>query len=62
MSSHNMVTTTVWGFINARITLVRLGVSMLLLTTIYYLGVRVRTLGYVPPAYQVKMWGPARKE
>ena len=32
------------------------------LETTYYLGVHVRTLGYVPPAYQVKRWGPARKE
>ena len=30
MSSHNMVTTTVWGLINSRIIVVVIGVSMLL--------------------------------
>ena len=30
MSSHNMVTTNVWGFINSRIIVVPIGVSMLL--------------------------------
>ena len=25
-------------------------------------SVHVRTLGYLPPAYQVERWGPARKE